>query len=215
MELSTFDDLIKWATLGLAALAATILIWFLLRRPPLVRTTKLALLMGIGILPIGSAVLGNYHGYEKSREEEFCGGCHVMTPYTDDLNDPDGTSLASMHGRNEAFGGAACYECHRNYGMFGTITTKLNGMRHVYLYATEFKDMTIEEALPKIHIRQAYPNSNCMQCHSTRLQGFGEVPEHMGLTEDVRSGKVSCASEGCHGPAHPFSKPKPLPGVAP
>src|SRR5262245_12454171 len=134
MELSTFDDLLRWAALGLAALAATIIVWFLARRPPLVRTTKIALLFGIGILPIGSATLGNYNGFEESKSRDFCGGCHVMVPYTRDLTNPDGTSLASMHGRNELFGGEACYACHRNYGMFGTVTTKMAGMRHVYLY---------------------------------------------------------------------------------
>ncbi len=211
MEMSTFDDLIRWATLGCAALAATIIVWFLARRPPLLRTTKIALLFGIGVLPIGSAVLGNYHGFEKSRSREFCGGCHVMVPYTDDLTNPDGTSLASMHGRNETFGGDACYQCHQNYGMFGTISTKLAGMRHAWLYVRDFKDLSLEEALPQIHLRDPFPNSNCMHCHSTKLSGWGAVPEHDGLTDDVRSGKVGCASEGCHGPAHPFSKPKVAP----
>jgi cytochrome c-type protein NapC len=207
METSTFN-IVQWGALGSAAVAAAILVWYLVRRPVLSRGVKLILLLGIGVFPAGTAALGNYHGYEVSKTRDFCGSCHVMTPYRDDLIDATSKSLASFHGRNAMFGEEACYACHRDYGMFGTVTTKVTGMKHAYLYWRDFSDVPVDEALPRIHLYSPYPNSNCMQCHSTELPGWEDVPDHVGLTEDVRSGKVSCASEGCHGPAHPFAKPK-------
>jgi cytochrome c-type protein NapC len=208
MGTSTFS-ITQWGAIICAAIAALILVWYLVRRPQLTRTVKLALLLGIGVFPAGTALLGNYHGYEESRMVPFCGACHVMTPYTKDLKDPTSTTLASLHGRNSAFGDEACYACHRDYGMFGTVTTKLTGMKHAYIYWRDFKDTPVEEALPRIELYNPYPNSNCMQCHSTALPGWEDtVPEHRGLSADLRSGAVSCASEGCHGPAHPFAKPK-------
>ena len=38
------------------------------------------------------------------------------------------------------FGSENCYVCHANYGMFGTIVTKAGGMRHVWLYLTEYRN---------------------------------------------------------------------------
>jgi len=32
-------------------------------------------------------------------------------------------------------------------------------------------------------------------------------PDHKSTLDDVRSGRLSCASGGCHGFAHPFWKP--------
>jgi cytochrome c-type protein NapC len=88
--------------------------------------------------------------------------------------------------------------------MYGTILTKLGGMRHVWMYATEYKNVPIEEAKRTIHLRKPYPNENCMQCHSTQLDVWMRLPDHKSSLEDVRAGRLSCASSGCHGLAHPF-----------
>jgi cytochrome c-type protein NapC len=90
--------------------------------------------------------------------------------------------------------------------MYGTLLTKLGGMRHVWLYYTEFRTMPLDEARQKIHLVKPYPNDNCMQCHSTALQGWAKTPDHRSSLEDVRTGRVSCASAGCHGYAHPNTK---------
>jgi cytochrome c-type protein NapC len=192
-----------------AAIAATILVVYLVRRPPLVRATKLWLLLGLGALPITVAVASNIQGYEETKERTFCGGCHVMAPYEADSNDPKSKSLASRHARNAMFGNENCYTCHADYGMFGTVVTKLGGMRHVYLYYTAYRTMPLEESKKEIHLRAPYPNANCMQCHSTQGALWRSHPDHASSLEDVRSGRVSCASEGCHGYAHPFTKPPP------
>ena len=61
--------------------------------------------------------------------------------------------------------------------------------------------------MARVHIARPFRNENCMQCHSTSGRIWSDVPDHNGLLEDLRAGKTSCASVGCHGHAHPFSKP--------
>jgi cytochrome c-type protein NapC len=192
-----------------AGLAAIILITFLIRRPPLVGSTKVWLLLGLGVLPLGAAAAGNIEGYQATRERKFCGSCHVMVPHASDSEDMSSGSLASRHARNALFGGENCYVCHADYGMFGTVLTKLGGARHVYEYVTHYRDVSLEEAKRTIHLRKPYPNENCMQCHSTRLDLWQRTPDHKAALTEVRENRISCASAGCHGFAHPSTKPAP------
>ena len=201
-----FSDPFLLLALVTAAGSAILILWYLVRRPVLGRHVKIALLFGIGILPIATAANGNVAGYEATKQTEFCGSCHVMTPYRDDSYDGSSASLAARHARNASFGHENCYTCHADYGMFGTITTKLGGLRHVYEYTFNFHQLSLEEAVPKIHIRKPFPNSTCIRCHSTANPGWSAIGDHASSLAAVRDGTVSCASEGCHGPAHPFSK---------
>ncbi|MBS1123476.1 MAG: hypothetical protein H6Q90_5704 [Deltaproteobacteria bacterium] len=193
--------------LATAGIATTLIIWYLVRRPVLSRLTKISLLFGIGILPIATATNGNVAGYHATKTTHFCTtGCHVMTPYGEDSLDPGSLSLASRHARNAAFGEENCYSCHADYGMFGTITTKIGGLRHVYEYLLHYHSMPIEESLVKIDLLSPFRNDACMRCHSTENQLWNQIGDHASTREQVRAGTVSCASEGCHGFAHPFSK---------
>jgi NapC/NirT cytochrome c family, N-terminal region len=215
MDTSIFDRVhgpLAWATLGSAAIAAAILVYYLVRRPQLTTGVKLLLLMALGVFPIAAAGSGNVVGFEASTERHFCGGCHVMKPYQEDSENPRSTSLAAMHARNDEFGGRNCYTCHADYGMYGTLVTKLAGLGHVYeYYGHGYHKMSLAEARAKIHIKKSFPNSTCMHCHSLRLPGWADEPEHQAIVESLERGEVSCASEGCHGPAHPFSKKKASP----
>jgi len=208
METSmSISDPFAAIALTFACASAAILIWFLVTKPRFGRGTKLMLLLGLGAFPIATAATGNVRGYYASKERQFCGSCHVMKPWTEDSEDPGSTTLAARHARNPMFGEHNCYTCHADYGMFGTVTTKLGGMRHVYEYVFGgYRKLTVEEAVHAIHIKQPFPNSNCMQCHSTQATDWAEQADHARMLDEIRGGKVSCASEGCHGPAHPFSK---------
>lgn len=192
---------------GAAALSALLVLWFLIRRPALGMATKLVLLLAIGVLPLLTAGIGNIAGFEATKARVFCASCHVMTPYGDDSDNRASKTLAARHAHNDLIGDENCYACHADYGMYGTVLTKMGGMRHVWLYYTEFRDMPLAEARDKIHLRKPYPNQNCMQCHSTELQGWLATPDHRASLQDVRDGRVSCASAGCHGVAHPTTKP--------
>ncbi len=188
-----------------AALSAVIVSTYLVFRPPLIRATKLWLLLGLGVFPIGAAFAGNVQGFEATKERAFCGSCHVMALHRADSDDHFSASLASRHARNAMFGSENCYVCHANYGMFGTIVTKAGGMRHVWLYLTEYRKIPVEESKKTIHLRDpSEMNGNCIQCHSTEDTLWLKVSDHRALLDDVRAGRISCASEGCHGLAHPF-----------
>jgi nitrate/TMAO reductase-like tetraheme cytochrome c subunit len=186
-----------------ALASASILLVYLVRRPALGHATKIWLLLGLGVFPIGLAGAGNVQGYETTKKREFCGSCHVMGPHAADSRDLRSLSLSSRHARNDLFGDENCYACHEDYGMFGTVLTKIGGMRHVWLYYTEYRNTPIEEAKKEIHLRKPYPNGNCMHCHSTEGEIWGHQPDHKAALDEVRSGRVSCASAGCHGLAHP------------
>jgi cytochrome c-type protein NapC len=199
---------ISLSSIACALGAAAILVGFLVRRPTLSAATKVWLLFGLGVLPIGAATTGNVQGYETTKARSFCGSCHVMDPHANDAADRGSGSLASRHSRNALFGDESCYGCHADYGMFGTVTTKLGGMRHVYeYYLTPYRTMPLEEAKTKIHLYKPFSNETCMHCHSTELDIWSKVKEHRSSLEEVRSNRVSCASVGCHGWAHPMTKP--------
>jgi cytochrome c-type protein NapC len=200
------------AAIACAAVAALLLIWYLLRRPQLNHATKLVLLAAIGVLPLATATTGNIAGFEATKERQFCGSCHVMTPYKNDSENPASPALAARHARTDLFGAANCYACHADYGMFGTVVTKIGGLRHIYEYVLHYRNMSLDEARRTIHIRRPFQNATCMHCHSTQGPTWNAVKEHASLIDRVRGGQVSCASAGCHGPAHPFSKP---PALAP
>ena len=199
-----------------AGASALLMLWFLVRKPTLSNAVKLVLLLGIGVLPIATAATGNVAGFQATEKRHFCASCHVMTAYGADSEDPKSTSLAARHARNDLFGEENCYACHANYGMFGTVLTKFGGMRHVYEYTFHYRTMSLVEAREKIHIREPFENSTCMHCHSTQDPTWNAVKEHASLLDRLRDGSVSCASAGCHGPAHPFSKtPLVMPTVTP
>lgn len=191
-----------WLALGCAAIAAALLVWFLIRRPKLVWSTRILLLLGLGAFPIATTTTGSVVNLEGSKDRGFCSSCHVMEPFTDDAADPSSLSLASRHSRNEAFGAESCYACHASYGMFGMVKTKMTGLRHVYEYYTHYRDTPVDEAIDRIALYEPFSNSTCMHCHSSRAAMWTDVPDHAGLLDEVRAGTVSCASEGCHGPAH-------------
>ena len=74
--------------IAFAVLSAVILIAYLVVRPPLVRATKIWLLLGLGVFPIGAAFAGNVQGFEATKERAFCGSCHVMALHRADSDDP-------------------------------------------------------------------------------------------------------------------------------
>ncbi len=189
-----------------AIVAAVILVGYLVRRPSFDGTTRLWLLLGLGVFPIMSAGAANVSGFQATQSREFCGSCHVMEPHAADSNDANSTALASIHARNHFFGKDNCYTCHKDYGMYGFVLTKMGGMRHVYYYLTEYHDMPLERAKREIRIRHPLPNGNCMGCHTTTAPRWLSIGDHASSLAQVRDGSLSCASPGCHGFAHPVTK---------
>ena len=190
-----------------AAVAAAILLVFLVRRPPLDLKVKLLLLVGLGILPAITAATSTSVGMEATTHRDFCGSCHVMDAHYKNAVNPSAQSLAARHTRNPFFGEHSCYVCHADYGMYGYVLTKAGGMRHVYeYYLGGWGELALDDALRAIHVVKPYDNLNCRQCHTTSLHDWKRVPDHEALKAELDSNQVSCASAGCHGFAHPFTK---------
>ncbi len=191
-----------------AAAAAAILLRHLFKKPALDLPAKLLLLMGLGVFPTIAAATSTIAGMEATTERKFCGSCHVMGPYAENAGDPSAQSLSARHSRNPFFGEHSCYVCHADYGAFGYALTKAGGMRHVYeYYLGGYKQMSLQESKKAIHLLKPYDNQNCRQCHTATLQDWRRVPDHEALKQELDSNQVSCASSGCHGYAHPFTKP--------
>jgi nitrate/TMAO reductase-like tetraheme cytochrome c subunit len=199
-SIHSIEDLLKLVALVCAACATLIIAWYLIRRPPLGRLTKVLLLLGLGLLPVMVALTGNIAGYEYTLSRPFCGSCHVMGPYLRDAQDPNSQSLAAIHSRNHRFGEQSCYMCHADYSMFGAITTKMNGMKHLYYYITEYASTGPDgEGGPPIHLYKPFKNATCMQCHSTAAKQYVET--HADQLEQIRSGDMQCID--CHTEVHP------------
>ncbi len=201
-HIETVEDLLKMAALAAAAVSIAIIVWYLVSRPPLGRLTKALLFLGLGVMPLGVALTGNIAGYEYTLKRPFCGSCHVMGAYVRDAEDPKSKSLAAIHSRNHRFGGESCYTCHADYQMFGAITTKLNGLKHLYYYVTEYAATGPDgEGGPAIHLYKPYSNKTCMTCHSTDAPRWSSVEEHQAMLDDIRKNETSCIM--CHSEVHP------------
>lgn len=205
-------SLVGVAALLAGGLALVMMLGYLLKRPPLTTATKLWLFMALGALPGFTAMTTTVEGLERTTQRSFCGSCHVMERHVSDASNPSSNSLAARHGRNPHFGDKNCYTCHASYGMYGYPMTKLNGLRHVWHYYTGgYRELSVDQAVDKIGLYQPYQNLSCMQCHSGTLHTWKNIGEHTALGADLLAERVSCASAGCHGYAHPFSKPKEAP----
>ncbi|ABS26947.1 conserved hypothetical protein [Anaeromyxobacter sp. Fw109-5] len=205
-DIHSLEQLLKVTAVVAAAISAVIIVWYLVKRPPLGRITKVMLLFGLGVMPIGVALTGNVAGFEYTLKREFCSSCHVMLPYTEDAADPKSNSLAAIHSRNSSFGGESCYTCHADYQLFGAMTTKVNGLKHLYYYITAYADSgEYGEGGPRIHLYKPFKNGSCTRCHSTTAPSWLAREEHGGMIEELRAGDASCVD--CHGGAqvHPRS----------
>lgn len=174
------------------------IVGYLVRSPPLTPSVKLILLFGLFVLPTSASFVGNAANLETTKSLSFCGSCHVMAFYVDDVRDPDSQSLAAAHARLEVFRDEACYACHSDYGMFSGVTTKIGGMRHVLEFYT---DDWSEPGHPPPALYEPYDGRKCQACH--HLKHPGAPLEHRVHEEKIASREISCVAAGCHGPPHP------------
>ncbi len=149
------------------------------------------LLVGIAILPSLALLLGTNATLEDAERPEFCGSCHVMTPWIHDLKDPASTTLAAAHYQNRWIPENQCYTCHTDYKIFKPFRGKLAGMRHVWRFETGRYTLPITLAEP-------YRIENCLHCHG-EARNFRD--KHADVLPTIESGDMSCLD--CHRPIHP------------
>jgi nitrate/TMAO reductase-like tetraheme cytochrome c subunit len=183
--------------LGLAlcvlALVVLVLAWRHLARGGSVRTILGMLFFGLLVLPIIIIFFGYAKGLEGMETERACGGCHVMTGHVNDLRQPDSESLAAVHFKNRYIRETPCYTCHSDYGMFGALSAKTDGVRHVVHYVARTYTLPLK-------IREPYSNLRCLECHADSQKFLKSEGHPAEIRPDLASGKTSCLE--CHGPAH-------------
>lgn len=178
-----------------AALTAT-----LLARPDVIRTTegKAFAFLALFVAPALAVYGGASEHLERSKTTDFCLSCHVMEPYGKSLTVDDGEFVAAAHFQNNRMQrDHACYTCHTDYALFGGVRSKLRGLRHVLVnYSGSTPDT--------IRLYQPYNNRECLHCH-LGARTFEEAGAHQGddaTLADLKSGKTSCVTSGCHDVVH-------------
>jgi len=182
---------IAFAVLDLLLL---VVVWRSFHRTGETPTSKELLFVAIAVLPVAVVFFGYAYGLEESKSIEACGSCHVMIPYVQDLRDPKSETLAAVHFKNRYIQENHCYTCHTDYGMYGTVKAKWEGLGHVVRHTTRSYTLPLKIAHP-------YSNLRCLHCHGGS-QKFVNPDAHP--KEDLPkflSNEASCLE--CHGPAHP------------
>jgi nitrate/TMAO reductase-like tetraheme cytochrome c subunit len=196
-----FDPVEYWAAriltwVVMISLAVIVVALIRARRGRLTGPTGKALLLsGVVLLPSFSVGTGMLLVFERAERVEFCGSCHhAMGEFVAEMQNPDGSSLASVHFGNQYIPSHQCYQCHTSYGLFGTMQAKIHGVGQVLRYYTGSFE-------PPATMWQPYPNADCLKCHARSRTWLAE-PAHGDA--EMRAGlfadEVSCME--CHEPGH-------------
>jgi cytochrome c-type protein NapC len=158
---------------------------------------RVALLVGLVALPILLTAGNISYGVAESSTTKFCLSCHEMQRHGKSMFVDDRQALAAVHYQNRLVDReTVCYSCHKDYAMFGDVTAKLNGLRHVWAHY-------VKGVPEKIELYKPYPNSNCLHCHDDARR-FIENPVHRPVFDALHAGTTSCLS--CHRIAHDMAK---------
>lgn len=179
--------------IAFVAIVAGFVLYFSSERLVGTRAGRLAMLLGVALLP-GVALLGGAsYAYDESSSTEFCLSCHEMDAHGKSLFVDDTTALPAVHYQKRLVDrDHACFQCHTDYAMFGNFKAKLNGLRHVWVHY-------LGEAPEKLELYAPYPNSNCLHCHDD-ARSFLEAAPHRDHLDALHAGQTSCLS--CHAKGH-------------
>jgi cytochrome c-type protein NapC len=182
---------------ALAALVAGALAATLALRPQWTSGQRGWLLsfFGLFLLPVAVTWAGVSVHLEEAKSTEFCLSCHEMEPYGASLQADQLDWLPASHYQNRRVPReAACYACHTDYTMFGDVSAKLRGARHVWVHY--FGDVPPPG---EIELYVPYQNRECLHCHGG-ARAFEESILHADMLAELEGGEVSCLD--CHGEVH-------------
>lgn len=208
-DILDLSQLTRWLTVGLAFVGIAICAIIGLARTetlrdprtmrllhialPTVAFYKLLAFAGFFVIPLVATTAASYHVFEATKEVAACARCHVMWPMVNDMRDPGSELLAAKHFKNRWINEEQCYHCHADYGLYGTVEAKLDGLRHLLRYTSR----TYTEP---IALRHAFDNANCMPCHAGTPK-YVAADMHETMRDEIASNSMTCTS--CHGDAHP------------
>lgn len=182
--------------LGVTLLLVGILAW----RPSLTRGTggKILAFVALFLAPSLAILAGGMDHMEASKSTTFCLSCHPMVAYGRSLHVDDNEFIPAVHFQNNYVPrDKACYTCHTDYVLYGTLKAKIRGLRHIAVQYLGTVPDTIRLYTP-------YNNRECLHCHAGSRK-FLNADGHKGeatFAADVASGKLSCLASGCHDVAH-------------
>lgn len=145
-------------------------------------------------LPVLCGFWGASEHLERSKQTAFCLSCHIMEPYGQSLYVDDPAHIPAAHFQNHRIpADEACYTCHTDYAMYGTLRVKLHGLRHVYV-------QYFGTAMNPIRLYDPYNNRECLHCHAGARSFENDI--HMAMMDQIKANQVSCVSSGCHDTIH-------------
>jgi cytochrome c-type protein NapC len=184
------------------ALLTAALIGVVVARPSITTTRggKILAFLLLFFLPIFCGAMGVSSKLTQSETTAFCLSCHTMADYGKSLYIDDPNHIPAAHFQNHRVPPReACYTCHTDYAMFGTLKVKLSGLRHVYIYY-----LGTPPAPQNIKLYQPFNNRECLHCH-LGARSFEEGVVHTAdpaTLPAIKANKLSCVSSGCHDVVH-------------
>jgi cytochrome c-type protein NapC len=179
---------------------AILLVALLIARPAVTTTRggKQVAFVIMFLLPLMAAAMGAAEQMQRTYQTRFCLSCHTMESYGRSLLVDDSTYLPAAHYQNGRIPrDQACYTCHTDYVLYGTVFAKIRGLRHVYV-------QYLGSATTPLHLYAPYNNRECLHCH----EGARSFEESIVHTADpavmaaIKSNETSCMSSGCHQTVH-------------
>ena len=164
------------------------------------REGKMLAFVALLVLPTVAVWAGFSEQMDRAQTTQFCLSCHVMSEYGKSLYVDDPSYIPAAHFQNNRVPRTrACYTCHTDYSMFGTINAKLEGLRHmrVQYFGTVPKPEDIKMYAP-------YNNRECLHCHlgSRKFEtqsAHNRTPDELGK---IKSNQLSCLTSRCHDIIH-------------
>jgi cytochrome c-type protein NapC len=173
-----------------------VLLVVIILRPTLTasRGGKILAFIAFFALPVLCGVWGLSEHFERSKQTNFCLSCHIMEPYGRSLFVDDASHIPAAHFQNHRIpADEACYTCHTDYAMYGSLRVKLNGLHHVYVQYLGTPKMPL-------HLYEPFNNRECLHCHAG-ARSF-EDGTHMSMMDMLKGNQLSCISSGCHDVVH-------------
>lgn len=193
-----------WFAILLAVLAIALAVLLALHTElTRARGGKILAFLAVFVLPAAAVWGGFQEQMQRSESTRFCLSCHVMSEFGQSLRADDPSFVPAVHFQNNLVPrDAACYTCHTDYTLFGTVHAKMRGMRHVYV--EYFGHIPKPE---DIHLYTPYNNRECLHCHAG-MRVFLEAKAHQrnpAMMQQILANKLSCVSSGCHDVVHNVS----------
>ena len=152
------------------------------------------------VTPVTATVAGGWYHLEHSKKTEFCLSCHTMAEHGRSLLADDPSFLPAAHYQNNRVPrDKACYTCHTDYTMYGDLSSKWRGLRHVYI-----QYIVGPPAPANIKLYKPYNNRECLHCHAG-ARAFEEKAAHnrdAPMMKAIKANEMSCIKSGCHDVVH-------------